>query len=608
VLVLVVVLGSAGTGVAMATRVVVAAGVAAAAAAAAAVAAATPPPPVRDMTYDVVIYGATPAGCAAAMVAANNTGLRVALLEVSSRIGGMLVPGGIGLRDTDDFASAFGTGSFARRWVDLNGAAYGVPYVLQPDVVVGNASLWALLSSVSGGAIDVFPSTGLLEGPGAVAKAGAVVTSITTVDTAAEAAGAPLTGVTVWRAAQFIDASYDGDVAVAAGVSWTFGREARAQYNESLGGVQPFTHFQNFLTPVNPYNSTTGAVLPYIEAGALPPEGSADTAVMPFSYRACLTKNISNQVPFPQPAGYDPADFELLRRYVATFNATKWPTGPELGLLAGVYDYGGPVPYPRGGDGMKYDLCEGGGGDAGQTCPFTTDQPDINAGYVPGNRSVRAAVAARITYFVQGFLWTLAHDPGIPAGTRASTNSYGLCADAVPYWGPAAWPTQLYVREGVRIVGDYVATQVNVIRGECTPDAVASSAWPVDIHPMRRVAVPAGTGPYDAPSAMNEGQVGFVPFPGNGTVWEVRYPIMTPRRAEATNLLVPVCLSASHVVYGSIRVEPTFVAIGQAAGAAAVLAIRHGVAVQDVPIDELQALQRAYGVEPHFPPGRCPAT
>jgi hypothetical protein len=124
---------------------------------------------------------------------------------------------------------------------------------------------------------------------------------------------------------------------------------------------------------------------------------------------------------------------------------------------------------------------------------------------------------------------------------------------------------------------------------------------------MRRVAVPAGSGPYKTASAMNEGQVGFEQFPGTGDVWEVRYGLMVPKRGEATNLLVPVCNSASHVVYGSVRVEPTFVQIGQAAGAAAFLAIKHGVAVQDVPLPELQALQRANGVEPHYPPGRCPS-
>lgn len=359
---------------------------------------------------------------------------------------------------------------------------------------------------------------------------------------------------------------------------------------------------------MDPIDHTTGLPLPFIETGDLPPEGSADTKLMPFSYRACLTKETSNQVPFPQPPGYSSSDFELVRRYVASFNTSTHPTGPGIGDIVGVYTYGGPVGYPSTPTRpMKYDMCEGGSGTDGQTSPVTTDQPDINDGYVPADRAGRAVVAAKVYYWTAGLMWTLANDAGIPAGTRASTSSYGLCKDSQPYWGPSAWPTQLYIREGVRLVSDYVATQVNVVKGVCTQDSIASSAWTIDIHPMRRVAVPAGSGHYgNLPSAVNEGQVGFAPFPGNGSVWEVRYPIMTPKRTEATNLLVPVCLSATHVVYGSIRVEPTFIQIGQAAGAAAVLAIRHGVAVQDVPIDQLQAMQRANGVEPHYPPGRCP--
>jgi hypothetical protein len=514
----------------------------------------------------------------------------------------MMVPGGIGLRDTDNFDSAFGNGSFTRFWADLNGKAYGVPYVLQPDVVVGNASLYALLATVPN--VDVFPSTGLYEGAGAVLKTGAVITTIYTVDTTS--LSAPPAGTTAWTAQVFVDASYDGDLVVAAGVSYTYGRESRDEYNEPLAGVQPYNHFQNIMPALDPYNHTTGAILPYIETAPLPPVGSADTKLMPFSYRACLTKNASNMLPFPRPPSYNADDFEILRRYVAQFNATKFPTGPTLNDLVGVYDYGGPVPYPRGGAGMKYDMCEGGSGNEGQTSPITTDQPDINDGYVPGTRAQRAAIASQIAYYVQGFMYTLANDPGIPEGTRNSTASHGLCADAVPYWGPAAWPTQLYIREGVRMVSDYVATQNNVVKGECHSDAVSSSAWTIDIHPMRRAVVAAGTGPYTAVSAMNEGQVGFQSFPGNGSVWEVRYGIMTPKRSEATNLLVPTCNSATHVVYGSIRVEPTFAAMGQAAGGAAYLAIRDKVAVQDVPIAELQALQRANGVEPHYPAGRCP--
>lgn len=138
----------------------------------------------------------------------------------------------------------------------------------------------------------------------------------------------------------FVDASYDGDLAVFSGVSYTYGREAKATYGEALAGVQPFNTFQNFLTPVNPY-AADGSVLKYVEAGQLPPVGSADTKLMPFSFRACLTHKVPGQLPFPKPAGYNPKDFELLSRYVASFASP-----PSVNSLVGIYDYGGPVSYP----------------------------------------------------------------------------------------------------------------------------------------------------------------------------------------------------------------------------------------------------------------------
>jgi len=429
---------------------------------------------------------------------------------------------------------------------------------------------------------------------------GTTIVSITTepvdLDRSPAAVGPPST----WTAQVFVDASYDGDLAVQSGVSYTYGRESNETYGESLAGVQPFNHFQNFLTPVDPFGAN-GSVLPYIESGPLPPVGSADTKLMPFSYRSCLTKNVSDSLPFPEPPGYNASDFELLSRYVASFSSP-----PSISDLVGIYNYGGPVAYPASSSrAMKYDMCEGGHGTSGQVSPMTTDQPDINDGYVTANRTGRALIASKVYYYVAGFMYFLANDPSVPDATRNSTREFGLCADSMPYW-PTGWPTQLYIREGVRIIGDYVATQVNTVCGTCTNDSIASSAWSIDIHPMRRVAVLAADSPLHANTAMNEGQVGFEHFPGNGTIWEVRYGVITPKRSEITNLLVPVCNSASHVVYGSIRVEPTFMQIGQAAGAAAFLAVRDKVAVQDVSIPELQAIQRANGVEPHYPAGRCP--
>jgi hypothetical protein len=262
--------------------------------------------------------------------------------------------------------------------------------VLQPDVVVGNASLWVVLGRAP--TLRVFTRVPLVEGAGAVAKAGAVVSSITTEYPAGGGGGG---GTAVWAADQFIDASYEGDLAVAAGVAHTYGREGAAQYGEPLAGVQPYNAFQNFWGPGLAPRDGGGALLPYISNETLPPPGSPDTKVMPFSYRACLTRNTSNALPFPAPPAYAASDFALLGAYVRSFNASARPNGPTINDLVGAYKYGGPVPYPRGGVGMNYDLCEGGRRDRGQTCPVTTDQPDINDGWVTAGRAPRGGSRAR---------------------------------------------------------------------------------------------------------------------------------------------------------------------------------------------------------------------
>ncbi len=354
------------------------------------------------ITCDIVIYGGTPAGCAAAFVAASQTAPRahVCLVEPSPYLGGMLTAGGIGLRDTADFASVFGSpASFASRWAKANADHYNTSqYVLQPDVVVGNASLWAVLHSVApSNPISIYLNEGLVEDPhAAVTRDGTAITSITTaappnLNPTDPTDPIPTTTIptTTWHAKVFLDATYEGDLIRASNVSHTYGREARASYNESLAGVQPFNHFQNFLTPVDPFYPGTRTVLPYVSADTLPPIGSADTALMPYSFRACLTRDPATRVPFFPPDNYTSNDFEFLQRYIASFNATG---GPDITQLVGVLPYMHyPTTLP-----LKYDLCEGGAGPEHQTSPFTTDQPDINAGYVTASYRQRLEIAQRV--------------------------------------------------------------------------------------------------------------------------------------------------------------------------------------------------------------------
>ena len=521
-----------------------------------------------DYEFDVLVYGASPGGIAAAVTAANGTGLRVALLEPSPYIGGMSGPGGIGLRDTAEPAAAVtgGPRSVMARWLAASTARYpGSPQtVRQPDAAIA-MELWDELVADPRYNLTVVRNAALDEALGAVAKKGTAIVAIRTVDPRQPAGGPADT----WRAKVFIDASYEADVVMASGASFTVGREARAQYNESIGGVIPNPSFQRFRVAVDPFWAN-GTLLDGVEpAAALPPAGSADDRVMPSSYRACITDNAGLRAPWPRPPDYDEARFELLIRLaIGLRNATFHD-------FVAVYPYFGYPATPN--RPMRYDMCE--------NSELSTDQPSrLYTDYVLGNRSVRASVRIAVRNWVSGWAYTLANSARVPAVTRASAASYGLCKDSFPTNNN--WPLQMYVREGVRLVGDRVATQVNTVTGACVADAVALGAWSIDIHLMRRFA---GTR-SGVPSTENEGEVGFHGFPGTGTVYELGLSAILPKRAEVTNLAAPVTPSASHVAFGSMRVEPIFMALGTAAGAAAALAVETDTPVlHDLNVAALQA-------------------
>ena len=520
-----------------------------------------------DQQFDVVVYGASPAGIAAAITAANGTGLRVALLEPSAYLGGMSGPGGIGLRDTasPEAAVTGGPRSVMAAWLALIRAHYPGSAVRQPDAAIAMAA-WEALVATPAYNLTVLRSTALDEAPGAVQVAGGAIASIRTVDAATGGAA------TVWRAKYFVDASYEADIVLGSGaITYTIGREPRATYNESIGGVLPAPTFQRFRATVDPF-WPNGTLLDGVEpSSAMPPAGAGDDRVMPSSYRACVTNDARLRAPWPRPEGYREEQFELLIRL-----AQALPADTELGSLVALYPYFG---YPASATlPMKYDLCE--------NSELSTDQPSrLYTDYALGNRSVRGAVRVAVQRWVAGWLYTLANSPRVPPRLRASAASYGLCNDAFADNGH--WPYQMYVREGVRLVGDRVATQVNTVTGACLPDAVALGAWSIDIHLMRRFNSTRG----GAPSTENEGEVGFQRFPGSGTVYELPLSAILPKRSEVTNLAAPVTPSASHVAFGSIRVEPVFMALGTAAGAAcAEAALRGGGgALQDVDLVALQA-------------------
>eukprot|EP01065_Artemidia_motanka_P041917 TRINITY_DN5517_c0_g1_i3.p1 TRINITY_DN5517_c0_g1~~TRINITY_DN5517_c0_g1_i3.p1 ORF type:complete len:532 (+),score=94.08 TRINITY_DN5517_c0_g1_i3:113-1708(+) len=506
---------------------------------------------------DVIVFGATPAGVAAAVsasrtAAATGAASRVCLLEPTAYIGGMSSPGGIGLRD-------FGKTSpccTMVEWAMNNSAHYGTTSpVWQPDNYVGEQSFRTLVSGAKG--VDLYTQHGLVEG--GVKMDGKRIASVTTRYT-------PDGQQTEWSAGQFIDASYEGDVARFAGASITWGRESHDQYGEELAGVlDPAPSFE---VPVNA-TASNGALLKYVSAERPGPKGSGDDGVMAFSYRVCVTRNESNRLAFTKPENYNASDFELMKSYIADQIAAG-KSAPSFGKLFGVYGYRG---YPR----EKHDLCDA------NTYAVTSDAPDLQKGYMNGTEETRAKIRANVRYYVQGYLYLLSTDAGIPSATRKSVNEYGLCKDEWPENGH--FPPQMYVREGVRLVGDKVFTQ-NDWKAAKTNDSVGLGSWGLDIHVVHR---------YRGSDGFVHDE-GYTPYSTGAHVFQLPYSMLMPKRAEVQNLAVPVCLSCSHVTWAGLREEPTLWLLGMAAGTSSVLSGSKGV-LQDVEIPLLQKHLASQGVK-----------
>lgn len=458
----------------------------------------------------------------------------------------MATAGGIGLRDGGILSAINGT---ARAWAMLNAQHYNeTTPVWQPDEVVGTASFWTLLNKYG---VDVIVDQEIVS----ATVSGTRVASISTASCSSSGSGE-----TEWMASVFIDASYDGDLMVAAGVSHTWGREPREQYGESLAGVQPYTSWQQFNAsrPVNPVLSD-GSLMPFVGMGPVAAPGSADRLVMGYSYRACLTTLAELKTPFPKPPGYNRSDFALVQAYIESLGGDngRFPTGPPFGFMVDI------LPY-RSGPAHMYDMCDSAAG-------ITSDAVQLSSGYPNASRSEKAAMAVNIKNYVQGLVYYLANDPAVPEFTRSDVNKYGLCNNAWPDNGN--FPPLLYVREGMRMVGDVVTTQNDLKVGVCTSNSIGLGTWPIDIHVVQRLAVdtPPPTrarGTEQEMYAMNEGEM-MTALPGTvpGGVlaadvdmvaeprftWSMPKPfempvtLLMPKRAEVTNVMVPVCHSSSHV-------------------------------------------------------------
>jgi hypothetical protein len=488
---------------------------------------------------DFIVYGATASGVMTAYSAARE-GLHVILLEPGSHVGGM-VTGGLSATDFGHFTVI---GGYARDFYMQAASHYGVTnldkgsnWYSEPHV--GEEILRKMLADAG---VKVYFRERLREHNG-VHAAGTTIRSITTEDGKQ------------WSAKVFADCSYEGDLMAQAKITYTWGRESTAEYSEDLAGVRANTPKHQFLWPVSAFDANHH-LLPEIMPSPLGEPGSADKAVQSYNFRPILTRDPADRLPFPRPDAYDPSQFALLSRYLSQY-AEHMGHAPRLG------DVTNPVAIPN----NKADFNNNG--------PFSTDFIGHSWNYPNGSYAEKTAIWQQTLLYTQSFFYFISHDPSVPESLRNETNEWGLPKDEFAYTDH--WPSQLYIREGRRMIGAYVMRQSDLQVNRTKLDSIGMGSYNSDSHNVQRVAMPDGT-------VQNEGDVQVPVQP-----YEISYRIITPKRSESTNLLVPVCLSATHVAYSSLRMEPQYMIIGQAAGVAAALAMREKKAVQDISIDTLQA-------------------
>ncbi len=523
---------------------------------------------------DVVIYGSTPAAISAA-VQSRRMGHSAVVVSPETRIGG-LTTGGLGQTDIGN-KSAFGGialefyRAVAVYYSDRSRWTRQSPESYFPDGQCAGTrnreTMWtfepsAALSILEGwerrDGLDIRRGE-LLDREKGVVKNDGRIAAIRT-----------LSG-NEYRGKVFVDATYEGDLMAAAGVSYTVGREANSKYGETLNGNQPGqAKFHQLNAGVDPYvvkGDPSSGLLPGIE----PPDpsfrpGDGDRRVQAYCFRMCLTDDPSNMIPFAKPAGYDEREYELLFRHLAI------------------------APLDR--DGMPWinSKMPNRKTDTNNRTGFATDFIGRNWRWPEASYAEREKIRAEHLRYQQGLMWTLANHPRVPATIRERVSKWGTCRDEFADGLGDGWQTQLYVREGRRMVGEYVMTEANCRGTAIAPRPVAMGAYNMDSHHVRRYVGDDGFVHNEGDVEVGTDKRGrrFPPYP-------IDYGAVVPKRGECANLVVPVCLSASHIAFGSIRMEPVFFALGQVAGTAASLACEGACAVQDVDYAKLSSRLLADG-------------
>ncbi|NQU53312.1 MAG: FAD-dependent oxidoreductase [Bacteroidetes bacterium] len=488
-------------------------------------------------TFDVVVYGGTSAGVIAACQAVK-MGKTAVIIEPGKHLGG-LTSGGLGATDIGNKAAI---GGLSRVFYQRINQHYnpGSPkeetmWTFEPHVA--EKIFNDLLEEAQ---IKVFFNERLNLKNG-VNKIDQKIQTIT------------MESGLIFKGKMFIDATYEGDLMATAGVSFAVGRESNKTYKETLNGVQTAQAlYHQFKKPVDPYivsgKPESGLLPGILEDGGPGIEGDGDHRIQAYCFRMCLTNVPENQIPFSKPEKYDPLRYELLLRYINTgeFDVLKLSKMMPLGKT-----------------------------DTNNKGAFATDNIGMNYDYPNGDYKTREAIIQEHENYQKGLMWFLANDPRLPQYVREEVNKWGLPKDE--FTDNENWPHQLYIREARRMISDYVMTEHDCLGTIATDVPAGLAAYTMDSHNVQRYIDESG-------NVRNEGDVevgGFSPYP-------IAFKSLVPKQEECTNLLVPVCLSSTHIAFGSIRMEPVFMVLAQSTTTAAVLAINEEKDIQQISYAKLR--------------------
>jgi hypothetical protein len=516
----------------------------------------------QEEVTDVVIYGGTSAAITAA-VQAKRMGKSVIVISPDIHLGG-LTSGGLGFTDTgkkeviggisrEFYQKVYDHYQSDEAWQWQDRSEYGNKGQGTPAIDGDARTMWIFEPHVAEKVFEDFVNENEIEvlRDEWLDRENGVTTEDNRIVAIKTLSGKEFKG------RMFIDATYEGDLMAAAGVSYHVGREANSVYNEEWNGIQTGVfhhrhHFNVLDTPIDPYwipGDPSSGLLPRISAEDPGVKGEGDHKVQAYCFRTCMSNHPDNRVPFPRPENYDSTQYELLVR---------------------IFDAGWREWF------QKFDIIPNRKTDTNNHGPFSSDNIGMNYDYPEASYERRKEIIKEHEDYQKGLLYFVANDPRVPKEIQEEFQQWGLAKDE--FTDNGHWPHQLYIREARRMIGKFVMTENELLKKTPTPESVGMGSYTIDSHNIQRYVTADG-------HVHNEGDIG-VGLPGGP--YEIAYGSLVPQEGEAENLLVPVAVSSSHIAFGSIRMEPVFMILGQSAATAAIMAIDREISVQEVPYADLK--------------------